>query len=160
MITIRRATIYDMVSLSDCNFVNVVENYQMKYYFYHLLSWPQFTNIAVCSRGKVCGYSMGKLEDDKPRAGHLTAVGVLRSYRGLGIANKVITQTHKWMEAVFDCDCAYLFVRVTNWAAHALYRKKLKYSVDEVVKGYFHDGEDAYSMKALFSNFTNARKKQ
>lgn len=61
MLTLRRATIFDLAGTSDCNLVNVIENYQMKYYFYHLLSWPQLTNIAVNSNGNVCGYSMAKL---------------------------------------------------------------------------------------------------
>ncbi|AFZ81009.1 N-acetyltransferase, putative [Theileria equi strain WA] len=93
MIYVRRCSIYDLVSLSDCNLVNVIENYQMKYYFYHLLSWPHLTNIATNNRGRVCGYSMSKLEEEKQKAGHVTAVGVLRSFRNLGIATKVISQT-------------------------------------------------------------------
>ncbi|XP_952838.1 GNAT-family N-acetyltransferase, putative [Theileria annulata] len=177
MIYSRRANIYDLVSLSDCNLVNVIENYQMKYYFYHLLSWPHLTNITI-NKGFVCGYSMSKLEEDKNKAGHVTAVGVLRSFRNLGIATNVIKQTRKGansiamectsekisnkiaavtnfgesdnaMNKVYDCDCSYLYVRVTNWAAYSLY-KFLGYFVDEVAKEYFHDKEDAYSMKLIF----------
>lgn len=32
-------------------------------------------------------------EEDKNKSGHVTAVGVLRSFRNLGIATKVIKQT-------------------------------------------------------------------
>ncbi|UKJ89463.1 GNAT-family N-acetyltransferase [Theileria orientalis] len=151
MIYSRRSTIYDLVSLSDCNLVNVIENYQMKYYFYHLLSWPHLTNITTNLRGRVCGYSMAKLEEDKNKAGHVTAVGVLRSFRNIGIAKKVIRQTHVAMKEVYDCECTYLFVRVTNWAAHSLY-KGLGYFVDELSKEYFYDREDAYSMKLIFKH--------
>ncbi|GIX64358.1 N-acetyltransferase, putative [Babesia caballi] len=150
MLTLRRATIYDLVGTSDCNLVNVIENYQMKYYFYHLLSWPQLTNIAIAPNGYVCGYSMAKLEEDIDNAGHLTAVGVLRSYRSMGIANRVIKQTHDAMQAVYTCDSVYLFVRVSNWGAHAMYKYRLGYSVDEIVREYFNDKEDAYSMKHVF----------
>ncbi|ORM40748.1 40S ribosomal protein S20 [Babesia sp. Xinjiang] len=150
MLTLRRATMYDLVGISDCNLVNVIENYQMKYYFYHLLSWPQLTNIATSTEGFICGYSMAKLEEDVDHAGHLTAVGVLRSYRSMGIAQKVIKQTHYGMQALYNCNSVYLFVRVSNWAAFAMYKEKLGYGIDEVVREYFHDQEDAYSMKHVF----------
>ncbi|GFE54712.1 GTP binding protein [Babesia ovis] len=128
MLTMRRATMYDLVGTSDCNLVNVIENYQMKYYFYHLLSWPQLTNIAVAPNGYICGYSMAKLEEDVDNAGHLTAVGVLRSYRSMGIAQSVITQTHDAMEAVYACNSVYLFVRVSNWSAYSMYKNRLGYN--------------------------------
>ncbi|KAK1442816.1 N-acetyltransferase Ard1 like protein [Babesia gibsoni] len=158
MLTCRRATMFDLVGTSDCNLVNVIENYQMKYYFYHLLSWPQLTNIAVTPSGKVCGYSMAKLEEDIERAGHVTAVGILRSYRGLGIASTLIRLTQEPMAAVYGCDAVYLYVRVTNWAAFSLYKNKLGYSIDEVVKEYFYDKEDAYSMKLTFPEAKERRR--
>ncbi|EDO06356.1 putative N-terminal acetyltransferase A complex catalytic subunit NAA10 [Babesia bovis T2Bo] len=152
MLTIRRASMYDLIGTSDCNLVNVIENYQMKYYFYHLLSWPQLTNIAVSPSGYVCGYSMAKLEEDVENAGHLTAVGVLRSYRYMGIAKNVIKQTHNAMNAIYACTAVYLFVRVSNWAAFNMYKHKFGYVIDETVREYFHDKEDAYSMKHTFAD--------
>ena len=31
----------DLLNMQHCNLLNLPENYQMKYYFYHGLSWPQ-----------------------------------------------------------------------------------------------------------------------
>lgn len=33
----------------------------MKYYFYHLLTWPQLTFVAEDDDGKIVGYVLGKL---------------------------------------------------------------------------------------------------
>ena len=32
------------MNMQHCNLLCLPENYQMKYYFYHGLSWPQVTN--------------------------------------------------------------------------------------------------------------------
>lgn len=87
----------------------------MKYYFYHLLSWPQLLWVAEDFDGKIVGYVLAKMEEDerqpkhgrfmrhsvKPRvsirifqvgsyvlfsgAGHITSLSVLRTHRKRGI---------------------------------------------------------------------------
>ena len=44
---------------------------QMKYYFYHLLSWPQLLWVAEDYDGKIVGYVLAKMEEDdrQPRHG-------------------------------------------------------------------------------------------
>jgi hypothetical protein len=44
---------------------------QMKYYFYHLLSWPQLLWVAEDFDGKIVGYVLAKMEEDdrQPRHG-------------------------------------------------------------------------------------------
>ena len=37
------------------------ENYQLKYYFYHILSWPQLLYVAVDYDGSIVGYVLAKL---------------------------------------------------------------------------------------------------
>jgi ribosomal protein S18 acetylase RimI-like enzyme len=43
----------------------------MKYYFYHLLSWPQLLWVAEDFDGKIVGYVLAKMEEDdrQPRHG-------------------------------------------------------------------------------------------
>jgi len=41
MVNIRRATVEDLLAMQACNLECLPENYQLKYYFYHILSWPQ-----------------------------------------------------------------------------------------------------------------------
>lgn len=36
----------------------------MKYYFYHLLSWPQLLWVAEDYDGKIVGYVLAKMEED------------------------------------------------------------------------------------------------
>uniref|UniRef100_A0A8C7Y7U5 Uncharacterized protein n=1 Tax=Oryzias sinensis TaxID=183150 RepID=A0A8C7Y7U5_9TELE len=39
---IRNARPEDLMNMQHCNLLCLPENYQMKYYFYHGLSWPQY----------------------------------------------------------------------------------------------------------------------
>jgi peptide alpha-N-acetyltransferase len=41
MVSIRRATVEDLMNMQHCNLLCLPENYQMKYYFYHAMTWPQ-----------------------------------------------------------------------------------------------------------------------
>ena len=49
MVSIRNATVDDLFQMQHCNLSCLPENYQMKYYFYHILSWPQLLYVAVAS---------------------------------------------------------------------------------------------------------------
>jgi len=55
MVCIRPATLDDLWSMQHCNLMCLPENYQMKYYLYHSLSWPQMLYVAE-SGGKIVGY--------------------------------------------------------------------------------------------------------
>ena len=46
MVSIRNATVDDLFQMQHCNLSCLPENYQMKYYFYHILSWPQLLYVA------------------------------------------------------------------------------------------------------------------
>jgi ribosomal protein S18 acetylase RimI-like enzyme len=43
---------------------------QMKYYFYHLLSWPQLLWVAEEANGKIVGYVLAKMEEDDAQPPH------------------------------------------------------------------------------------------
>lgn len=53
--------IEDLISMQTTNLFCLPENYQMKYYFYHLLSWPQLSYVAEDHKGKIVGYVLAKM---------------------------------------------------------------------------------------------------
>lgn len=54
------------------------------------------------------------------------------------------------MAGVFDADYVSLHVRKSNRAAFHLYNVTLNYQINDVEKGYYADGEDAYDMRCYF----------
>lgn len=61
MVSIRVANIDDLLAIQNSNLHCLPENYQMKYYMYHLLSWPQLTYVAEDYDGKIVGYVLAKM---------------------------------------------------------------------------------------------------
>jgi peptide alpha-N-acetyltransferase len=57
------------------------------------------------------------------------------------------------MSEVFEAEYVSLHVRKSNRAAFHLYSVTLKYQVNDVEKGYYADGEDAYDMRCYFKDF-------
>ena len=43
----------DLINMQHCNLLCLPENYQMKYYLYHGLSWPQLSYVAEDENKKV-----------------------------------------------------------------------------------------------------------
>uniref|UniRef100_A0A8C6QXQ0 N-terminal amino-acid N(alpha)-acetyltransferase NatA n=1 Tax=Nannospalax galili TaxID=1026970 RepID=A0A8C6QXQ0_NANGA len=123
----------DLMNMQHCNFLCLSENYQMKYYFYHGLSWPQLSYLAEDEDGKIVGYVLAKMEEDPDDVlhGHITSLAVKRSHRRLGLAQKLMDQAS----------------RKSNRAALHLYSNTLNFQVSEVEPKYYADGEDAYAMK-------------
>lgn len=103
-------------SIQTCNITNLPENYFLKYYLYHALTWPQLSFVAVVrpkngyaqnkkklgggyggSVGeeypKVVGYVLAKMEEeptDGVAHGHITSLSVMRTHRRLGIAERLM----------------------------------------------------------------------
>ncbi|KAF9274228.1 N-terminal acetyltransferase A complex catalytic subunit ard1 [Linnemannia elongata] len=191
---IREATLDDMIPMQNCNLHNLPENYQMKYYFYHSLTWPQLSYVAEDEKGRIIGYVLakltlskgslailrgyhieeitwnetntqrterqpygmdmplrfGKILEEDPAAephGHITSLSVMRTYRRLGVAEKLMTQSQNAMRDVFNCKFVSLHVRKSNRAALQLYRDTLKFTVQDIEKKYYADGEDAYACR-------------
>jgi ribosomal protein S18 acetylase RimI-like enzyme len=46
--------------MQNANLMCLPENYQLKYYVYHLLTWPQLSYVAE-DRGKIVGYVLAKM---------------------------------------------------------------------------------------------------
>ena len=82
--------------------------------------------------------------------GHITSISVLRDYRKLGIATKLMRACQNAMATVYGAKYCSLHVRVTNRAALTLYRDVLKYEITSVADQYYADKEDAYDMKLWF----------
>jgi len=146
---IRVAKPEDLMNTQHCNLLCLPENYQMKYYFYHGLSWPQLSYVAEDADGRIVGYVLAKMEEDSDEEphGHITSLAVKRSFRRLGIAQKLMDQTARAMIESFNAKYVSLHVRVSNRAALNLYMNTLKFQVSEVEPRYYADGEDAYAMK-------------
>lgn len=93
MVNIRQATARDLIDMQTTNLWCLPENYQvihgrrekrddtrtrltltllvsfvvslkMKYYFYHLLSWPQLLWVAEDFDGRIVGYVLSKMEGE------------------------------------------------------------------------------------------------
>ncbi len=102
--------------------------------------------------GRVVGYVLAKMEEDetKPPHGHITSLAVLRTHRKRGIATMLMRRSQVEMEHVFGAKFVSLHVRKSNRAAFHLYNETLKYEINDIERGYYADGEDAYDMRCTF----------
>lgn len=109
-------------SIQTCNITNLPENYFLKYYLYHALTWPQLSFVAVvrpkngypsgAGKGgggvagdvagqypKVVGYVLAKMEEeptDGLQHGHITSLSVMRTHRRLGIAERLMRMSREF----------------------------------------------------------------
>ncbi|KAF7545353.1 hypothetical protein G7046_g9587 [Stylonectria norvegica] len=106
---IRLLTNADLPLIQHANLENLPENYFLKYYLYHALSWPQLSFVAVdVSRPKsgpyeypkIVGYVLAKMEEEPADGvphGHITSLSVMRTHRRLGIAEKLMRQSRTFL---------------------------------------------------------------
>ncbi|OZJ03606.1 hypothetical protein BZG36_03691 [Bifiguratus adelaidae] len=121
---------------------------------YHELSWPQLSYVAEDDKGRIVGYVLAKMEEepgDVPH-GHITSLSVMRTYRRLGLAEKLMRQSQRMMVEVFGARYVSLHVRKSNRAALSLYKDTLNFNVHDIEKKYYADGEDAYAMRKELSD--------
>jgi len=102
----------DLPLIQHANLENLPENYFLKYYLYHALSWPQLSFVAVdVSRPKkspydypkIVGYVLAKMEEeptDGVQHGHITSLSVMRTHRRLGIAEKLMRQSRMSLDLI------------------------------------------------------------
>ena len=76
MVSIRQANVNDLLQMQTTNLWCLPENYQMKYYLYHMLSWPQLLWVAEDFDGKIVGYVLAKMEEDSSQPRHGTSKSV------------------------------------------------------------------------------------
>lgn len=147
---IRTAKPEDLMNMQHCNLLCLPENYQMKYYFYHGLSWPQLSYVAEDDKKQIVGYVLAKMEEDPEDQvphGHITSLAVKRSHRRLGLAQKLMDQASRAMNENFRAKYVSLHVRKSNRAALHLYANTLGFTMSEIEPKYYADGEDAYAMR-------------
>lgn len=78
--------------------------------------------------GQVAYVEIHREEDPNvPPHGHITSLSVMRTYRRLGLAQKMMIQSTLQMKEVFGAHYVSLHVRKTNRAAIGLYRDSLKF---------------------------------
>lgn len=155
MVSIRTATMDDLFQMQHCNLSCLPENYQMKYYFYHILSWPQLLHVAEDSKKRIVGYVLAKMEEESAEVhGHITSLAVLRSHRKMGLAAKLMTAAQEAMQEVFHAEYVSLHVRKSNRAAFALYSSTLQFKIHDIEAKYYADSEDAYDMRKYFTKHT------
>ncbi|DAA76340.1 TPA_exp: Uncharacterized protein A8136_1012 [Trichophyton benhamiae CBS 112371] len=151
-------------AVQTCNITNLPENYFLKYYLYHALSWPQLSFVAVvrdrsskskdpfapAANPKVVGYVLAKMEEEPSDGlphGHITSLSVMRTHRRLGIAERLMRMSQRAMAESHKAHYVSLHVRVSNNAALRLYRDTLGFEVEKIEPKYYADGENAYAMK-------------
>lgn len=149
---IRRATVEDLFDMQDCNLSCLPENYQMKYYMYHILSWPQLLHVTQDRPNHSVGYVLAKMEDDaqaedKTPHGHITSLAVLRSHRKLRLANHLMKQAQREMENTNNASYVSLHVRKSNNNAKHLYQRTLGFQIHKLEEKYYADDEDALDMR-------------
>ncbi|CCD25423.1 peptide alpha-N-acetyltransferase complex A subunit ARD1 NDAI_0F01040 [Naumovozyma dairenensis CBS 421] len=81
--------------------------------------------------------------------GHITSLSVMRTYRRMGIAEKLMRQALFALREVYKAEFVSLHVRKSNRAALHLYRDTLEFEVLSIESSYYQDGEDAYAMKKV-----------
>ncbi|XP_062049027.1 N-alpha-acetyltransferase 11-like, partial [Lepus europaeus] len=151
-----------LMNVQHRNLLCLPENYQMKYDFYHGLSWPQLSYIAEDEDGKIVGHVLAKMEEDSDDVphGHITSLAVKRSHRRLGLAQKLMDQASWAMIESFSAKYVSLHVRKSNHAALHLYPDTLNSQVSEVEPRYYADGEDAYAMRRDLSQMADVLREQ
>ena len=98
--------------MQHCNLLCLPENYNLKYWLYHILSWPQLQYVAEdVTSGKIVGYVLAKMEgeEDANEAllhGHVTSLAVARSHRKLGLATKLMSLSR---------ECIFFFLKRIWW---------------------------------------------
>jgi ribosomal protein S18 acetylase RimI-like enzyme len=150
----------DMMEMQHCNLRCLPENYNLRYYHYHITSWPHTLYVCEDVNGVVCGYVLSKIDDEedpKKMHGHITSLAVLRTHRKLGVASRVMDAAHRDMKDIYDAPFCSLHVRRTNVAALQLYQGTLGYRTNDVDLKYYVDEEDAFHMKRYFK-FTGNEK--
>ncbi|KAL9049209.1 MAG: hypothetical protein Q9162_007339 [Coniocarpon cinnabarinum] len=146
----------DIPNVQTCNLSNLPENYFLKYYLYHALSWPQLSHVAIdtsyslahpTAPPKIVGYVLAKMDEDHPTTGHITSLSVMRTHRRLGLAQKLMRQATRAMREYYGARDVSLHVRCSNDAAIGLYTGRLGFNKDRVEQKYYADGEDAWCMR-------------
>ncbi len=154
---IRRCDPIDIIPVMEINLKTLPEHYSDYFYESLLDELPEAFLVAEIS-GKLIGYIMCKTEYGFSnfkklgfvKKGHVVSVAVIDEYRGKGIGSELVNESLKGVK-MRQCGEMYLEVRCSNNDAVKLY-EKLGFSINQRLKTYYRDGEDAYLMAINFSD--------
>jgi len=151
--------------MQAANLHNLPENYAMKFWIYHALTWPQISFVAEDHKRRIVGYVLAKIDNENENdtvsskndkeseiRGHINSISVLRSSRRLGLAKKLMLLSQEAMFTIYKASTVTLHVRRSNLAAIGLYKDSLGFTVQKIEKGYYGDGEDALSMQLCLTD--------
>ena len=156
---IRCAQPEDLLQIQYCNLLCLAENYEMKYYFYQELTWPQLSYVALDDNENIVGYILANMEEEpqseeESKQGHIASLAVKRSHRRMGLAQSLMIQTFQAMVDCFDASVVLLNARKSNRAAINLYTHILNFKIIKLEAKYYVEGEDAYVMERDLSDFS------
>jgi len=154
---IRRCDPTDIIPVMEINLKTLPEHYSDYFYESLLDELPEAFLVAEIS-GKLVGYIMCKTEYGFSnfkklgfvKKGHVVSVAVIGEHRGKGIGSELVNESLKGVK-MRQCGEMYLEVRCSNNDAVRLY-EKLGFSINQRLKTYYRDGEDAYLMAINFSD--------
>ncbi|RZC82201.1 hypothetical protein C5167_044989, partial [Papaver somniferum] len=86
--------------------------------------------------GRIVGYVVSTILEKEPE-----------EEESKGIAAKLMTAAQNALVQEYGCECVYLNVRPSNYAAINLYTKILGYKFHDTTAKFYDDGEDAYVMR-------------
>ncbi|KAI6028870.1 silencing group B protein, partial [Pisolithus orientalis] len=141
----------DLINIQRCNQLCLPENYLAQFWAFSIVSWPHASFLAENAGGMVVGYVLASVEpvDGQPHLliGHINSLAVLRPYRRLGLAKRLMNISRESMTSTYHLQYIQLNVRISNRAALALYRDVLGYTIYRVERKYYADSEDAFTMR-------------
>ena len=154
---IRRCDPTDIIPVMEINLKTLPEHYSDYFYESLLDELPEAFLVAEIS-GKLVGYIMCKTEYGFSnfkklgfvKKGHVVSVAVVDEHRGKGFGSELVNESLKGVK-MRQCGEMYLEVRCSNNDAVRLY-EKLGFSINQRLKTYYRDGEDAYLMAINFSD--------
>ncbi len=149
---LREFKMEDLDSVVSINRKVLPENYPPFFFVDHYLTYPKAFIVAEIDN-EIVGYVMCRVEygwsyfkTGKPvRKGHVISIGVLPHARRIGIGYNMLLRAIRVLKYKYSASEVYLEVRVSNEPAISLY-KKLGFTIVNIIKKYYHDGEDAYLM--------------
>ena len=151
----RRCELSDIIPVMEINLRTLPEHYSDYFYESLLEELPEAFVVAEIS-GKIIGYIMCKMEYGFSnfkklgfvKKGHIVSVSVIEEYRGKGFGSVLVDEAAKGIK-IRQRGELYLEVRCSNTAAVKLY-EKLGFTIQQRLKTYYRDGEDAYLMAINF----------
>ncbi|KAJ6535196.1 hypothetical protein B0H10DRAFT_1741144, partial [Mycena sp. CBHHK59/15] len=82
----------DLLGIQGTNLQNLPENYHMKFWIHHAMTWPQISFVAEDNKGHIVRYVLAKMCDDLEDEvhGHANSISVLCSYQRMELARKLM----------------------------------------------------------------------